>query len=273
MILILHLRVPDSAPGDKKDARRVPAGQMSPPPVTSSVAPVPPERVSSGSIRHGELRALNDRRRWGIALTLAVLTLWAQPLLPQGDYAPPPTPRFVVLIDPGHGGADPGACAGGIEEKDVVLEIARRVQRMSLAYPDVEILLTRRTDVFVPLADRAEIANRIDGDAFVSIHINAHSIPSVGGVETLVDRGAANDSGSVQLAAALQSSVAGRMDLRDRGVKRAELFLHRAEMPAALLEVGFLTNAAERALLTDPAYQDTVAGAILEGILRFADGR
>lgn len=216
---------------------------------------------------------MKDRRRWGIALTLAVLLSWAQPLLPQGDYVQPPTPRFIVLVDPGHGGDDPGAYAGGVAEKDITLEIAKRLYLRSLAHPEVQVLLTRRTDIFVPLADRAGIANRIGGDAFVSIHVNAHPMASIGGIETLVDRGEPSDGGSVRLAAALQSSVAGRVDLRDRGVKRAELFIHRAEMPAALLEIGFLTNPAERAQLTDPAYQDILAEAILEGILRFVDGR
>lgn len=93
----------------------------------------------------------------------------------------------VVVIDPGHGGRDPGAIIGNAREKDIVLEIALKLgQKIKNAYPDVEVIFTRNADIFIPLHKRAAIANQNEADLFISIHANAVDIKSVHGAETFV---------------------------------------------------------------------------------------
>lgn len=93
----------------------------------------------------------------------------------------------VVVIDAGHGGKDPGAAVGNAKEKDIVLDIALRLgQSIQATYPAMKVIYTRKTDVFVPLHERAEIANRSKADLFISIHVNATGQTSVHGTETFV---------------------------------------------------------------------------------------
>lgn len=90
-----------------------------------------------------------------------------------------------VVIDPGHGGHDPGAVAGGVREKDIVLDLALRLgKKINGAYPDVKVIYTRSKDVFIPLFERADIANRNKADLFISLHANYVSSPSASGTET-----------------------------------------------------------------------------------------
>jgi len=94
---------------------------------------------------------------------------------------------MVVIIDPGHGGKDPGAIGYGIREKDVVLGIGLKLGRlMNENYPEVNVIFTRNTDVFVPLIDRSKIANKSKADLFISIHANSGGTPSTTGTETFV---------------------------------------------------------------------------------------
>ena len=181
---------------------------------------------------------------------------------------------YRVAIDPGHGDYDPGAIGvGGVLEKDIVLEIAKLVYLKSLAYPQLEIRLTRRDDTFVSLADRIGAANRWQADVYVSIHANSYSDESVSGIETMIDNSEIWGSASHRLAESLQERlvrVSGRVD---RGVKHATLYLRSAQMPAALVELGFLTNPAEADALQRLSHQTALAEAILAGIVRFLDGR
>ena len=95
--------------------------------------------------------------------------------------------QMVVIIDPGHGGKDPGAVSKGIQEKDVVLEIGLKLGNyISESYPDVKVIFTRSTDVFVPLIDRSRIANKSKADLFISLHANTCGTPSLRGTETFV---------------------------------------------------------------------------------------
>jgi N-acetylmuramoyl-L-alanine amidase len=94
---------------------------------------------------------------------------------------------FIVVIDPGHGGKDPGAVSKGVREKDVVLAIGRKLGRyINEAFPDVKVIFTRSTDVFVPLIDRSKIANKNKADLFISLHANFCGTPSTRGTETFV---------------------------------------------------------------------------------------
>jgi N-acetylmuramoyl-L-alanine amidase len=179
---------------------------------------------------------------------------------------------WVVVIDAGHGGEDPGALGQcGVVEKDLTLSVARLVQLEALSIPGIEIVLTRDHDVFVELKERAELANQCDAAVFVSLHANAFSDAAVRGVETLVAQGASPLS--QRLAECLQQGVSAAVPgTKDRGVQRADLFLSRATMPAALVEMGFITNRAECEALQDLSTQRAIARAVLAGICAFLDG-
>jgi N-acetylmuramoyl-L-alanine amidase len=178
-----------------------------------------------------------------------------------------PSGRVVVAIDPGHGGRDPGAVGiGGLQEKQVIFPISMRVAEL-LESQGIMVVMTRREDVAVDLQARAAIANRAQANLFVSIHANAISMsrPDVNGIETYF----ASESGR-RLAATLQASMLAATGMRDRGVKQARfLVLRQTSMPAALVEVGFVTGAQDAPRLADPAWRETMAQAIARGILQY----
>ncbi|MEB3290093.1 MAG: N-acetylmuramoyl-L-alanine amidase [Leptolyngbya sp.] len=178
-----------------------------------------------------------------------------------------PNQRVVVVIDPGHGGQDPGAVGrGGLQEKQVIFPISLRVAEL-LEQQGAVVVMTRREDITLDLQTRVDIANRARGNLFVSIHANAISLsrPEVNGVETYF----ASDSGR-QLAAMIQSNLLATTGMQDRGVKQARFFVIRhTNMPAALVEVGFVTGAQDAPRLADPAWRETAAQAIARGILQY----
>lgn len=191
--------------------------------------------------------------------------------LPNLDRLPRPLPRQrpVVVIDPGHGGLDPGAVGiGGIYEKDIVLDISLQVARL-LEAQEIQAILTRQTDVDLGLQPRVAIANRARAALFVSIHANAISMdrPEVNGIETF------HVAGSVEgerLAAGIQQQLVISTGMRDRGVKRARFYvLAHTAMPAVLVEVGFVTGQEDAPKLTDPATRTMMAQAIVSGILGY----
>lgn len=221
-----------------------------------------------------------------------------------------PEPAYVVVLDPGHGGAKDGAIASsGVREKDVALGIARRVAAL-LRVRGGRAVLTRSGDAEVPLARRAAIANAEHADLFVSIHLNA--MPGAArrvshGVETYFLSADATDASATAVAArenadrlsgepefdrtdpvsgiledlantsalvessdlayALHDALVAGTGAADRGVKQAPFYvLAGARMPAALVEVGFLSHPAESRRLATAGYQERVARAIVEGI-------
>lgn len=178
--------------------------------------------------------------------------------------------RHTVVIDPGHGGKDPGAIGvGGVCEKWVTIAIAQMVYLKALDHPELRVILSRRTDEYVSPAERILAANRIDADAYVSVHANAFSSASVSGMEILVDESEGHESASYRLAEILQQHLVAQTGAKDRGVRRAPLFIRQAQMPAALVEVGFLTNRLEAKHLQSLSYQSRIADAILDSILKF----
>ncbi|MCL2354131.1 MAG: N-acetylmuramoyl-L-alanine amidase, partial [Defluviitaleaceae bacterium] len=102
-----------------------------------------------------------------------------------GTTPPPPQRRYTIVIDPGHGGSDPGAVANGRREADDVLRLSLAVQRL-LEAQGQRVIMTRTTDTFVPLAERSAISNRNNADLFVSIHRNSNTNPSINGVDNFV---------------------------------------------------------------------------------------
>ncbi len=177
-----------------------------------------------------------------------------------------PNSRIVVMIDPGHGGRDPGAVGiGGLQEKNVILPISRRVAAL-LEQNGVQAVMTRSDDRFISLRGRTDMASRARADLFVSIHANAISMsrPDVNGLETYYY------SSGLRLAQTIHRSMLQSTGMRDRGVKRARFYvLRNTSMPAVLVEVGFVTGREDAPKLSDPRFRDQMAEAIARGILQY----
>jgi N-acetylmuramoyl-L-alanine amidase len=177
----------------------------------------------------------------------------------------PPRGGHVVAIDPGHGGKDPGAIgATGLVEKDVVLDVGLRL-RDALRRQGVRTVMTRESDVFVDLADRVPIALRAGATVFVSVHANATTRGVIRGVETYYLKPT-----SVLLATLIQEELGRSLGIPDRGIRTANFkVLRDSPVPAVLVEVGYLTNLEDEALLRTPAFRQRVAEAIGRGVVRF----
>jgi N-acetylmuramoyl-L-alanine amidase len=175
--------------------------------------------------------------------------------------------QLVVMLDPGHGGADPGAVGiGGLQEKLVVMNVAHQAAAI-LRSQGITVQLTRDGDQTVDLQPRVEMAEAAGASIFVSIHANAVDMqrPEVNGLETYYY----SESGAV-LAEILHRRVMNTMAMNDRGVKQARFFvLRRTSMPASLIEIGFVTGAADAPKLRDPAWQAQMGQAIAAGILDY----
>lgn len=189
-----------------------------------------------------------------------------------------------IVIDPGHGGKDPGTQGARYQEKEIVLQISQRLARI-LRDQGYRVKMTRDTDEFLALSRRSEIARETGADLFVSIHANSAADSSVQGVETFllppfgtpgtyttravnVERpGNAFDKQNIRLAYEIQRRTVQRTRTRDRGTKHALLeVLRNLSCPGVLLEVGFLSNSEEERRLANPNYQNRVATGIAEGI-------
>ena len=215
-----------------------------------------------------------------------------------------------IVIDPGHGGHDPGARGSGLTESGVVLDVALRVKQILANQPAIDVILTRNTDVFIPLKERTAIANRHGADLFLSIHANANDNRKVRGVETyflnfasdseaetlaarensaseetmrdlsgLVERITLNNKldESRDLAEMVQQTMHSELvsintKLRNLGVKQAPfVVLIGAEMPSVLAEISFLSNRAESLLLKTDEYRQAIAQGLVQAILRYQE--
>lgn len=181
--------------------------------------------------------------------------------------------KYTILIDPGHGGNDKGTMnkSKTVYEKDLAFQIGKRVANKLSKQNDVQVIISRTDDKYVSLEDRALMANEQGVDALVSIHLNAEGGGSTAhGVETYYRRGAVDDS--KEFAKTVQKSIKSYVDLRDRGIKE-DIYqvLRDSEMPAILIECGFLTNPEETKKLLDTKYQDTLAEGIAQGVLTYLD--
>lgn len=186
---------------------------------------------------------------------------------------PPVGPRKIV-IDPGHGGSDPGASGpNGTKEKDIILKVGLQVRDI-LKSKGYIVIMTRDGDyrlsetLKVDLEKRAQIANDNNADIFVSIHANSASTPTAHGTETYIYKNESIDSISGQLAKGIQSKLVNTLGLYNRGVKNADFsVLRNTLMPAALTELAFINNPKEEALLNTNEFQEKAASAIAEGIM------
>ncbi len=173
---------------------------------------------------------------------------------------------YKVFLDPGHGGSDPGAIANGIYEDELNLSIALKVQSL-LKAQGVDVEMSRTSDVFLSLAERAELANNYGADAFVSIHNNAFSSSSAYGIETYYT---ATKTTSKELATPVQNNMVSQTGGYNRGVKTADhVVTKNTTMPASLVEGGFLTNPTEAAKLSTDSYQNQLAKGIADGIMEY----
>lgn len=175
-----------------------------------------------------------------------------------------------VVIDAGHGGYDPGAVAGTIYESTLNLSIAKKVEEI-LENNKIKVFMTRKTDEYVGLYERAHIANNLKASIFVSIHSNAFSNAGYKGIMTLVYPSQSKSTGlsGKSLGAILQKNMIVLTQAINRGViDRPNLVvLKSTKMPAALVECGFMTNAEELAALQTDEYQDILAQSIAKGIM------
>ncbi len=172
-----------------------------------------------------------------------------------------------VAVDPGHGGSDPGAIgASGLREKEVNLAVALELAAL-LEEAGAEVVMTRSGDHSVRNARRVEVANEAEADVFVSIHANAYSDPESNGTETYYCSENDHSSASRYLAEQVQREMVSALGLRDRGVKQRSFYvLKNTEMPAVLVELGFLTNATEEKLLEKNETHVKAARALFEGL-------
>jgi len=173
-----------------------------------------------------------------------------------------------VVLDPGHGGYDNGAqAARGLNEKMLALDVARRVKPL-LESRGYHVVMTRNSDVFIPLGGRTGISNAHPDAAFVSIHCNWANRRSANGVEAYY-----YNPRSAPLAANILREIAGCYGSHSRGVKFARYYvLHHNERPATLLELGFISNGQENASLQDPSVRQRIAERIAIGISKIHGG-
>ncbi len=218
-----------------------------------------------------------------LSLPLMIGLLWTikSPLAPDKllysaqqmfDESAKPAPTFgsapfVIVLDAGHGGHDPGADgASGQYEKDFTQALTSKVYQLLLKEPAFIPYMTRTDDSPIELEDRAAFANSQRADAFLSIHGNTFpEDPTVSGTETYYYQ-----PDSARLAQALQKAVVKANGFKDRGIKQEEWrVLRLSEVPAALLEVGFLTNAREESYLLGEKGQNTIAQGIVDGLKNY----
>lgn len=173
--------------------------------------------------------------------------------------------RPLILIDPGHGGDDPGAVgAGGTRESEVNLAIALKLQE-ALQARGVNAVLTRTGDVSLDLASRARMVDQLGAQAMVSVHANSHDVSSALGLETYY-----RTSVSQPFAQQIHQVLVNDLQRPDRGVREARLFvLRHPTIPSALIEAGFISNPEEEELLADRDYQKKAAEAIAKGITSY----
>jgi N-acetylmuramoyl-L-alanine amidase len=212
------------------------------------------------------------------------------PILRAYAYVPKRMPRLVVL-DPGHGGNDPGASGSAtkIHEKNVVLDIAHRVRKL-LEAKGIKVQMTRTGDTYPSLDARSNLTAKLGADLFVSIHADGAGSPSADGVETFITSAAGYDSSNFYgqagdkqaqrnntydaanaiLGFSLQSNLVNMSKREDRGLRRARFsVIKKAPCPSALVECGFLTNPDEESLLNTASYRESVARGIANGILGY----
>ena len=205
--------------------------------------------------------------RWIFCVLVFILLFssMAQPV-----WASPLTGRKVV-VDPGHGGSDPGATGRvlGLTEKEVNLKVSLQLRDL-LEGAGARVYLTREGDVSVTYEERTKLAARVGGEVFLSVHANSFMTSDPHGTETFYSTATAHTEASKDLAHYLQAELLKELGRRDRGVKTANfIVLREATVPAALVELAFLSNQEEEKLLADSQFQAAAARALFQGLEKY----
>jgi N-acetylmuramoyl-L-alanine amidase len=275
--------------------------------------------LPSGSFQRYHLLTLTNPPRLVVDVVPSNQPSGAQPAeaadpsvsaIPPPQPAPPPTKSFrTIVIDPGHGGRDPGARGPrGTEEKDITLKVGLKLRDLLSKQPGVRVMMTRDRDVFVELEDRAKYANSLEADLFVSIHVNSHPQRTVKGIE-IYHFGEAKDQRALEVAArengtplsstgvgweylvadllttkkieeslelawttkeAMVTHMNGHYATVDHGVKTAPFYVLRfTSMPSILAEIAYVSNPSEEDLLRTGTFVTRVAESLNEGIKAF----
>ncbi|GKV70301.1 hypothetical protein NCCP2716_27990 [Sporosarcina sp. NCCP-2716] len=172
-----------------------------------------------------------------------------------------------IFIDPGHGAHDPGAVGKKSKEKDNVLKVGLRLKAL-LEAAGHTVKMSRSTDVFIPLSERARVANSWGADYFVSLHNNS-AVSSASGFETFIHTHTQSKTAGFQ--AAIHKAIASKIGIHDRGRKRANYaVLRETRMPAVLIEYAFISNLEDEAILINKVEQ--LAQWTAEGITAYVGG-
>lgn len=183
--------------------------------------------------------------------------------------------KYTVFIDPGHGGNDKGTQSktSNRYEKDLNLQISKKLANKLAKQKDIQVVVSRTDDTYVSLMDRVNLAKNSSADVLVSIHLNAEKNGNTAtGIETWY-RNKATD-GSKDLAQSVQSTIASYVKVKDRGIVENNFeVLRESDMPAILIECGFLTTPSEEQKIINEKYQDQLTEGIVQGILSYLDSK
>lgn len=185
------------------------------------------------------------------------------PAVSKNTEYPKPTGKGTkkVVIDAGHGGTDYGAIRNNINEKDITLDVSKQVRDM-LVKKGYQVQMTRDIDKYVSLQDRVAISENFDPEIFISIHVNSSTGTEASGIETHYYH-----QESIMLAQTVHSALASKINSKNRGLFKSKFYvINHTTSPAILVEIGFISNDAERAQLVTPARKQATAKAIVEGV-------
>ncbi|MCA1031652.1 N-acetylmuramoyl-L-alanine amidase [Bacillus timonensis] len=176
---------------------------------------------------------------------------------------------FKLYLDPGHGGSDPGASGNGLFEKDMNLDIARRIQTILVnEYEGVEVRMSRTSDITKSLKERTDDANKWGATFYLSIHINSFNTQATG-YEDYIYIGLSNSSTTAAYQSIIHEEITKVNKLRNRGKKKANFHvLRETTMPALLTENGFIDNVNDSRLIKDSAWREVVARGHVNGLAK-----
>lgn len=180
--------------------------------------------------------------------------------------------NLLLYLDAGHGGKDGGAAANGIKEKDIVLDLVKRIKSGLEEYQDTEVLLSRDSDIFLSLDERTKRANSANADVFVSVHINAAAATAARGFESYIYPNSGSATSALQnvMHAEIIKQISGVAGFQDRGKKSANFaVLRQSKMKAILTENLFISNPADAALLKQDSYLDKLAQGHILGLEKY----
>lgn len=188
--------------------------------------------------------------------------IYIKPVLPKERYSK------IIVLDAGHGGSDPGASGNGLIEKNLTLSMLNKARALFDSDGTIKCYATRTTDTYPSFNDRTDLGNDV-GDAFISIHINAAANTSAAGTETysLYANDQRNGLTSYGLASEILKNLLSQLGTKDRKVKSENwIVLRQSKIPASLIEIGFITNSGDAAIMGSDAGQQKVAQAIFDSV-------